>query len=280
LENNNHNSSPIYYTEDAHPPPFLSFATLPASNNKASASPMVCKADSSVLYKSNIILQDLCPFLYPEEIQQDIISLESDLGTRLGASVRCVVYHYLLQKEYHPVCVKIITRNTSKVEAVLFEKMLPNGADKAMRNVIQVNEATSVASVLAIRQVFCDLSKRLEENGREYLMDTKTKSFGFTAADLTFAALSYPLIRPMEMMDFFSDDAELPPELVLLGNELRATTAGQHALKIYKRHRLAPGCTQVEIKTTGRDRNPLKGLLYSVGVVGAAIGAIIWYRRQ
>jgi hypothetical protein len=158
--------------------------------------------------------------------------------------------------------------------------MLPNGVDKAMRNLIQVNESTSAASALAIRHLFRDLSKRLEENGTEYLMDTKTKSFGFTAADLAFAALSYPFIRPPEMMDFSADDSELPPELVLLSNELRATTAGQHALKMYKRHRLAPGCTKVEIKTSGRDRNPFKGLLYSVGVLGAAVGAIIWYRMK
>jgi glutathione S-transferase len=282
LEQNN--ESPIYYTEDAHPPAFLAFATLPASNNKASTSPMVvCKPDSSVLYKSNVILQELCPFLYPEEIQQDIIAMELDLGTRLGASVRCVAYHYLLQKEYHPVCVKMVTGKTSKVETVLFEKMLPNGIDRAMRDLIQVNESTSAASALAIRKVFSDLSKRLEENSGKkglYLMDTKAKSFGFTAADLAFAALSYPLIRPPEMWDFSADDSELPPELVSLGNDLRATTAGQHVLQMYKRHRLAPGCTKVEIKTAGRDRNPLQGFLYSVGVAGAAIGAIIWYRRQ
>jgi glutathione S-transferase len=279
LEQND--TSPIYYTEDAHPPPFLSFATLSASKNKTSASPMIVKADSSVLYKSNVILQDLCPFLYPEEIQHDVISLELDLGTRLGASVRCAAYHYILQKKYYPLCVKILTRNTSKVETVLFDKMLPNGVDKAMRKLIQVNESTCVASVAAVRQVFHELSKHLTENGGEYLMDTKNRSYGFTAADLTFAALSYVLIRPPEMNDFSADESELPPELVALGNELRATTAGQHALKMYKQHRLGPGFgTKVEIKTAGRDRNPLKGILYSVGVVGAAIGAVIWYRSH
>ena len=274
-------TSPIYFTEDAHPPPFLSFATLAASKNKASASPMIVKADSSILYKSNVILQDLCPFLYPEEIQQDVISLELDLGTRLGASVRCVANHYILQKKYYPVCVKILTRNTSKVETVLFDKLLPNGADKAMREVIQVNESTCVASVAAIRQVFHELSRRLTENGGEYLMDTKNKSYGFTAADLTFAALSYVLIRPPEMNEFSEEELELPPELVSFGNELRATTAGEHALKMYKIHRLGAGVgTKVEIKTAGRDCNPLKSIIYSVGVVGAAVGAIIWYQRH
>lgn len=277
--------SPVYYTEDAHPPPFLSFATLAASNDKASASPMIVQ-DTVVLYKSDEILFRTCDFLYPVEIQNEIVNLELDLGKRLGATVRCVAYHSLLQPDHHPACIKMGTVGTSKVEALLFEKMLDKGAGKAMRELLVVNESTANASEVEIRRVFQDLSQRLDETGGAYLMDTKAKTYGFTAADLTFAALAYPIIRPLVMMDLCVPNDQVPPTLLKLGDDLRETTAGKHVLNMYRLHRPVQNDGLVHIKTAQRDRNPFKeGLAYSilgVGILGAATGVLIlaWRRNK
>ena len=276
-------NSPIYYTEDAHPPAFCSFATVPVSRDTASATPMTVDNSSTVMYKSNVILQTLCPFLYPDEIRQKIKDMEADLGVRLGATVRCVAYHYLLQKEYYPACVQVCTAGTSNVERVLFREMIDKGIDVGMRKALQVNETKAAASQAAIRKVFDELSSRLEKNGGAYLMDTPNKSYGFTAADLTLAALAYPLLFPPEMANLMLNESELPPELVSLSHELQATKAGQHALKMYKEHRIPANYSpsdRVEIKTVGRNRNPFKGILYGIGAVGAVIGALYCYRRQ
>lgn len=283
--------NPIYYTEDAHPPPFCSFATLPVSNSKASATPMIVDSEdttASYMNLSNVILQQYCPFLYPEPIREEIVKMEADLGKHLGPAVRCYAYQYLLQPDCHEACIKICTAQTSKVEAILFEKMLDKGVSQAMRKIIKVNDTTAAASKQEILEVFDEVSKRLESNGGKYLMDTKQTSYGFTAADVTFAALSYPLVRPPEMSNFtIMDDSLLPPELVAIGEQLKETTAGKHVLKMYKQNRIPtnyfeskPNDGLVIIKSTERDVNPLMKMLYSVGIMGAAVGSIVWYRNQ
>ena len=79
---------------------------------------------------------------------------------------------------------------------------------------------------------------------------------------------------------FLEEESELPLELVSFSNALWASTAaGQHDLRMYKIHCLGAGFgTKVEIKTAGCDCNSLKGILYSVGIVRAAVGSIIWYQ--
>ena len=182
-----------------------------------------------------------------------------------------MAYHYILSRFSREIQVKW--------KLVLFNKLLPNGTDKAMCKVIQVNESTCVTSVAAIHQVFHELFRHLMENGGEYLMDTKNRLYGFTAVDLTFAAPLYVLIHPPEMNKFWEEELDLHPELVSFGNELQATTAGQHALRMYKiQHLGASFGMKVEIKTAGHDCNPLKGILYSVGIVGDAVGATMWYQ--
>ena len=79
----------------------------------------------------------------------------------------------------------------------------------------------------------------------EEVHNTTNGKVGFTAADLTFAALASPIIDPPELantlykhhIDF---DKDMPKELVDLKYELRQTLAGQHVLQMYKKHRLVP----------------------------------------
>lgn len=126
-------SSPIYYTEDGHPPAFLSFATLPASNNTASASPMIVlggsKNNQIYMVKSDVILRELCPFLYPEAVADKVIELENDLGVRLGSPVRCYAYHLFLNptKEHYDTLAEFLCKNTSKIETTVFRAMLDKG---------------------------------------------------------------------------------------------------------------------------------------------------------
>lgn len=287
-------SSPLYYTEDAHPPPFCSFATLPASNFSSSATPMIVDSQdvhAPHLNMSDVLLQKYCPFLYPSEIQQEIVNFELEMGKRLGPAVRCYCYHYLLQPQYHDVCVDICSAQTSKIETLLFDKMLEKGISQAMRKIIHVHDSSAASSKEELVQVFDQVSKRLEQHGGTYLMDSPTKSFGLTAADVTFAALAYPLLRPTEMTRFLvEDDSRLPPELVAMGEQLRQTTAGKHVLQMYKLHRIPqhyyvgsnkPKDGLVYIKSAQRNVNPFPKLLYRVGIVGAVVvSTTLWYRRQ
>jgi len=231
-------TSPYYYTEDGHPPAFVSFFTVPASKNESSATPMLVDDNGKVEWNSERLFMKFCPFLYPDPVREEIQQLEHDMGHRIGATLRCFVYHYLMQPSYKTGCVKMCAAKSSKVEAVLFDAMFTRGISDGMREVMKIDEDSAIASRDELLRVFDELSRRLEENGGEYLMDTKETSYGFSAADLTLAALAYPLVRPPEMSNFLlAKDEDYPPEVLQLSQQLRATRAGQHVLRMYQKHR-------------------------------------------
>jgi glutathione S-transferase len=276
------NESEFYYTEDGHPPAFAAFATVPASRDQASATPMIVFSDDKgqhLLCQSDNILKELCPFLYPTEIASQISEFELDMGIRLGAAIRLYLYHRFLDpsKQYYPALTDFLCRNCSKVEKILFGAMLSKGIAKGIRNAMQISDENAEKSKDMVRQVFAQVSDRLQKSAGDYLMDTAgTTNFGFTAADLTFAALVYPIVRPPEMSHFVMDeDDRFPPDVVAFGQELRETRAGKHALKIYAQHRpVAASDGKVVMKSCGRDRMPWKELGYLMGVVGAVTLAV------
>jgi glutathione S-transferase len=259
--------SPVYYTEDLHAPAFSSYFTVPASKNKASQTPMLVRSNDNVMWGSDTILRALCsgengsPIdLYPYEVKEEITTLEDELGRRVGASGRCFAYGVLLDKskKYYGTVIKMATKNCSKVEQKVFEKMFDKGIDKALVNLMNISDGTLEASENELRKVFAELSDRLEKNGGEYLMDTPNRKFGFTAADLTLASLVYFIVRPPEVEPLMLSDDEFPPKLLELFNELAASKAGQHVLKVYKKHRPVDGQGKIVLKNVNQNRNPFK----------------------
>lgn len=254
--------SPIYYTEDLHPPAFSSFHTVPASNDQASQTPMVIlPPNGRALWGSDAILRELCSDpetvdLYPKEIEGKIKEIEDDLALRLGATARCVAYSCLLDKskEYYGAASKLLTLQCPRIEQIVFEKMLDKGIAKTMKGMMEVDEKAA-DSETEIRKVFDEISNKLEENGGEYIMDTPTKKYGFTAADLTFSALSYFLIRPPQMGPFTLSESESPPKMLALGKELCETMAGKHVLNVYHKHRPIDASTgEILLKKVDQNR--------------------------
>jgi glutathione S-transferase len=76
----------------------------------------------------------------------------------------------------------------------------------------------------------------------EWLSDGRPYIFGdtFTAADLTFAALSAPVTGPPEYGTPLPQPTEMPPETVGLIGRFREHPAGQFALRLYREQRPAP----------------------------------------
>eukprot|EP00539_Tryblionella_compressa_P002542 CAMPEP_0178748556 /NCGR_PEP_ID=MMETSP0744-20121128/8944_2 /TAXON_ID=913974 /ORGANISM="Nitzschia punctata, Strain CCMP561" /LENGTH=358 /DNA_ID=CAMNT_0020401919 /DNA_START=45 /DNA_END=1121 /DNA_ORIENTATION=- len=245
-------TSPYYYTEDAHPPGFHSWEPLEASKGAASITPMVIFNDESngniesntgptALWESSKIVETFLPTLYPSEIADEVRDMEADLGRRLGPAVRCVAYYYLFQdlEKYEKAAMDIAAdpRKMSNIESTLWGKFLPKGLANGICKSLKINEDTKRASVQEIRAVIKEISEKL--GTQEYLMDQEggRTSFGFTAADLSLASLAYPLVRPPEMEYWLANSEEVPPELNALTEEIRASRAGQHVLKMYKEHR-------------------------------------------
>jgi glutathione S-transferase len=82
--------------------------------------------------------------------------------------------------------------------------------------------------------VFADLSARLA--GKRFLVGDR-----FTAADLTFAAVSAPVLLPDGHPAWASDLSLVPDALRAVIEELRATRAGSHVASLYREHRGARG---------------------------------------
>jgi glutathione S-transferase len=269
--------SPYYYTEDGHPPGFHAFQTVPATRDGGSATPLVVLPDGRCLMRSDVILRELCPFLYPSEIREKVAALERDMGGRLGAASRLYGYHCLLNpsREYYPAIAEHLCLNTCKVERKLFAAILDKGIDEALCELMKINDENAAACKDVLLQVFQEVSDRLEANGGEYIMDAPDKKYGFTAADLTFAALAYPYMWPPELSRFYIDPSRLPPDYVEVAKQLQATRAGQHVLRMYAQHRPVAADGKVAMKTVDRDRVPWKELLLLLLAGGTAAAASV-----
>lgn len=268
-------SSPIYYTEDAHASAFHAFHSVPASSDRTSVTPMIVYPgkDAKIIFKSNEIIRELRPDLYPPEIDVEVTKLEQELGERLGAALRCHAYNLLLQPQYHAACVTTLSPEcVPRVEAFLLDKMLPHGIALAMRKSLKINQETAEWSEQEMVKVFEEMSERLEKlPANAYLCDTPTKSYGFTAADLTLAALASRYIRPPEMAYFEVSKGITPPGILSIGDKLRGTAAGQHVLRMYREHRpLVDGV--VAPKTVNQNRWPISTKL-GLGTLGVAFVA-------
>ena len=227
--------------------------------------------------------------LYPKDIKDDIRQLEIDIGKRISTAGRCFIYYHMLNNlsKYKTTLVTTCANQdcTSKVEHVLFDTMIDKGLGTRILQSVEVTQDGYEASCSAIRQIFQELSQRLERNGgggEYYLMDTPTRKYGFTAADVTFAASSAMLLMPPETKPIYGEitSCVYPPEYIQLQQDLLQTTAGKHVLNVYKKHRGGV----VTMKVVNRNKYPWQSLPRkplllvvmgaTMGVVAVAIAAV------
>ena len=72
------------------------------------------------------------------------------------------------------------------------------------------------------------------------------------------------------MEPFLLPENENPPELIQLGKDLRATTAGKHVLKMYKQHRPVNAETgHIDLKKVDQNRTPWPELAGFATILGA-----------
>ncbi len=235
------------------------------------------------MHDSGKIVRHFCPYLYPSSIENEISELEEYIGSHLGATARCYIYYHMLKSPFYNTLANTMTRNSSSIERLLWGKLLGKGMAKGMKQAMNINAESAQLSLEAIRTVFQKISDKLRvQNGKkEFLMDTDDYKFGFTAADLTFAAIASPLILPPELEPFLSteDDKVLPKALVDLKYELRETLAGKHVLDMYEKHRLTDSDSissdaKVTPKVVGRNKVPIGALAVTIGAtlsIGAAL---------
>ena len=157
-------------------------------------------------------------------------AIETRLHDRLGPHARRVTYHNLLQSRV--LLKKLARRNVGPIEASIFIATIPL-VQVAMRRFLNINTKTAARSMKIVREEFAWIGDMLGD--KPYLLGNR-----FSAADLTFASLAAASIIPGAGEGYganlFGRD-ELPEEPRAIAEEMRATKAGQHALKMFREER-------------------------------------------
>jgi glutathione S-transferase len=98
---------------------------------------------------------------------------------------------------------------------------------------LKITPESAAESLRVVREVFDSVGSRLSD-GRSFLVGDR-----FSAADLTFAALSASVLMPPEYGVPLPSPDELPARMADVVRELRAHPAGEFALEMFRRERRA-----------------------------------------
>jgi len=168
--------------------------------------------------------------LYPLDAvpRAEVEAMEERFDTDLGTHVRRWAYTHLLPDK--TLLRDLWSRGVPRREAVWLPLIVPI-ARKLLRRAYKVTPAGAVRSGDRIREVFVDVAARLKD-GRRFLAGDE-----FTAADLTFAALAAPAVFAPECRAVLPTLAQVPAAMREDVMALRATEAGQFALRLYATER-------------------------------------------
>lgn len=175
------------------------------------------------------------PPLYPEdqEERRRALELEEFFDEELGPHIRRALYHELLT---HPeMVIPLFTHGQRGPARILVRAGFPM-LRVGMRRKMQINSAAAERS----RRKMVEAMDRLEEEigPSGYLVGDS-----FTVADLTAAALFYPIVRPPEFP--YPSLSEPPDSARELLEPLAGRPGGEWVAETYRRHRGAAASGRV-----------------------------------
>lgn len=170
------------------------------------------------------------PKLFPIDCAHEVAAECARLDSGLGQDARSIIYAHALDS------VAIRRSLTSGVpfwQTVIIDYFGAWYAIKGvMRDRMKVSPENGEKALERVREEFRRIGTLLED-GREFLIGGK-----FTAADLTFAALSLPVLGvTYGDAPTFANPDEKPQALKDISLEMRSTAAGVFALRIWEQHR-------------------------------------------
>jgi glutathione S-transferase len=103
----------------------------------------------------------------------------------------------------------------------------------AISRYLGVDDTSAAAALRSVDRVFDDIAHRVAD-GRRFLLGNR-----FTAADLTFAALSAPMLLPAGYGSPLPPPEAMPAPAARQIRRLRAHPAGEFADRLYREERWA-----------------------------------------
>jgi glutathione S-transferase len=168
--------------------------------------------------------------LFPDDpaAVAEVRELERDFDTNLGPEGRRWMYHGLHGRRDIAVAYGCTGVPAWQRRALPFAYPV---VIRIIDRYLDVTQATAARSEAAVRATFDAVAERLSD-GRPHLCGER-----FSAADLTFASLSAPLLMPPEYGVPLPQPGELPATMAATVRELREHPAGAYALKMFREER-------------------------------------------
>ena len=220
------------YVEECHLPPLHRLKTTPLGGKSVP----VLVTETAVFKDSTDILKHVDTVapsvlkLYPDSpaLRHEVETLEAQFNQRLGILIRQWGYFHALHNR--SLMQQMWGDRVPQWERSLFPVVFP-----LTRTLVHakytVHRDSALAAYQQTQQIFAAISQRLAD-GRRYLVGDC-----FSAADLAFASLASPGLVPPEYGGCFPELNQLPDEMIEQIQTLRATAAGQYALRLYQQER-------------------------------------------
>ncbi|MCG3172325.1 MAG: hypothetical protein GMKNLPBB_00473 [Myxococcota bacterium] len=219
------------YVEEAHPPLFSALASKLRGGGRTV--PVLLTGDR-VLKDSTEILHYLDEragspgTLYPADIRKQVEDLEEQFDKDLGPAARRLVYYHILDRK--DLTLPVLLSGTGAAEQRLFRMVFPQ-VRELMRKGLKINAEGAERSIRKLEAVFAGASELLKD-GRRYLTGDR-----LTAADITFASLAAPVLRPDNHGSGIRLMSTPPEDLARVIEPYRQSPAGQFALRLYREER-------------------------------------------
>lgn len=221
----------VPYLEESHIPMIHRLFT---SRNGGGSVPLLV-LDDDVLTNSSAILEYADRFhggglLYPSngDLSQEVRRWEACFDVDLGPNVRRWLYAYLLSEP--KLMTGLWSAGVPRLETYLVPLLFPV-ARSAIRRGYDAVPSRADSSYEKILAVFEKVENSLRD-GRTFLVGER-----FSAADLTFAALSAPLLLPPECPAAMPSAAALSEELTSPLARFEQSAAGEFVRKLYREER-------------------------------------------
>ena len=168
--------------------------------------------------------------LFPDDpaAAAEVRALQGDFDARLGPEGRRWMYFGLRGRREIAIAYGCTGVPAWQRRALPFAYPV---ASRIIDRYLDVTPATAARSEAEVRVTFDAVAERLGD-GRPYLCGER-----FSAADLTFASLSAPLLMPPEYGVPLPQPDELPTAMATTVRELREHPAGAHALRMFREER-------------------------------------------
>ena len=201
------------------------------------------ESDLILRYADERVEEDRRLFPADPDERREVSALCHWLDEGLGPDGRRLIYAQMLP--YKGELLRTNNQGVPRWEARTLTTFWPAITWYVKRH-LSIGEATIRDDTQSVRKWFDAVAERLSD-GRSYLCGNR-----FTAADLTFACLSAPVIAPPGYGIVLPQPEEMPAAAGAMIREFREHPAGAFALELYRNERLP----RARAASTSGDRPP------------------------